>query len=287
AHPLAVIDAEAQTGSGRNRFTLQTAQIAYPHIMTQQVMREAQLLAVQADIVIVKRKIGYVAGSGDDEAGILRQCGYDVELMSDDSLRTGSLSAFGAIVIGPRAYNVRSAVRATNNRLLEYVRAGGTLVVQYQTPGRVVENIGPYPFKISSERVTDETAEMFSAYAGGPLRTIPAGPLAVERPSLRATDSLGRDIYLKLMTSPNALTSKDFDAWVQERGLSFATGWDARYTAPFICSDPAEQPAQGSLIVARYGKGYYCYTGLSLFRQLPAGVSGAFRLLSNLIELSQ
>jgi LmbE family N-acetylglucosaminyl deacetylase len=237
------------------------ADISYPHIVPQFVMHDAQLTAIRADLRITKRRIGCIMGPGDEVPSALRLCGYDVIMVDDDSLQSGMLSAYDAIVIGARAYNIRPQLRRFNARLMEYVHDGGTIVVQYQTPGKDVESIGPYPFKISRDRVTDERAEM-------------------------VVSTQGKSLSSRLMSEPNKLTSDDFNNWVQERGLYFADHWDANYETPFACHDPNEAPTQGSVILATYGKGVYCYTGLAFFRQLPAGVPGAFRIFANLIELS-
>lgn len=236
------------------------AEISYPHIVPQYVMHTAQLMAMRADIRIVKSRIGYVMGSGDEVPAALRLCGYDVTLLEDDSLQSGMLAQYDAIVVGGRAYNVRERLRKSNARLMDFVRQGGTVVVQYQTPGKDVEDIGPYPFHISRDRVTDENAEM------------------------QITTS---NVVRELMTAPNRLTIGDLSGWVQERGLYFAEKWNSAYEAPFTCHDPNEAASSGSLIACAYGKGVYVYTGLSFFRQLPAGVTGAFRLFSNIIELTQ
>jgi hypothetical protein len=259
-------------------FTMHGIDLSYPHIIPQYVMHEAQLKAVCADIKVAKRKIGYIMGSGDEVPEALSQCGYDVTMIGDDTLQRGSLATYGAIVVGVRAYNVRPSLRQLNSRLLDYVRNGGTVVEEYQTPGKDVGSIGPYPFRISRDRVTDENAEIVAAYRDS------VG--SVDHAGSRSADNEHLDIYHKIMNVPNPITKDDFKGWVQERGLSFADTWDEHYAAPFLLSDPGETPKQGSLIVARYGKGYYCYTGLSFFRQLPAGVPGAFKLLGNLIELT-
>ena len=150
------------------------------------------------------------------------------------------------------------------------------MIVQYQTPGKTSEAIGPYPFKISADRVTDENAAMSAA--NGASGTPPAGKRVTEP---------NASMYDRIMNIPNALSAADFTGWVQERGLYFASEWDDHYAAPFMCSDPGESPKQGSLLIAQYGRGYYCYTGLSFFRELPAGVSGAFRLFGNVLELKR
>jgi hypothetical protein len=162
-------------------------------------------------------------------------------------------------VIGIRAFNTRPRLAQLNARLLDYTQRGGTLVVLYDvSQGLVTDAIGPYPFKISRDRVTDERAEM--------RRLAPDHPV---------------------LNWPNRITDADFDGWVQERGLYFAESWDPRYTAIFSANDPGEKPLEGSLLVAPYGQGWFVYTGLAFFRQLPDGVPGAYRLFANLLALGK
>ncbi|HOL72319.1 MAG TPA: PIG-L family deacetylase, partial [Bryobacteraceae bacterium] len=166
------------------------------------------------------------------------------------------LSRFDAIVTGIRAYNVRPDLRANQQRLLEYVRNGGTLVVQYVTPeGQTIRNIGPFPLQISRDRVSVEEA-----------------PVTFPNPES------------PLLRQPNRITAADFDGWVQERGLYFAAEWDPRYNTLFESHDPGEPPRPGGTLYARYGKGVYVFTAYSWFRQLPAGVPGAFRIFANLLS---
>ena len=200
--------------------------------------------------------VGYISGAGDEIPAALGQLGHKVTMLSDEELETGDLRRFDVIVAGARAYNTRERLRRSNARLLEYVFAGGRYVVQYST--RQQSNpfqIGPYPFKITGDRVSVENAPV--------TLTDPKHPL---------------------LSTPNAITAADFEGWVQERGLYFAGEWDAAYETPLECHDPGDEPRKGSLLFARYGKGYFVYTGFSFFRQLPAGVPGAYRLFVNLIS---
>ncbi|MEO6323357.1 MAG: hypothetical protein ABIT01_03540, partial [Thermoanaerobaculia bacterium] len=202
------------------------------------------------------REIGYVMGSGDDVPGILRQLGLNVTLLTDDALETADLSRFRTIVAGVRAYNTRPRLKQLQSRLLAYVNAGGTFVVQYSTSGELVtEQLGPYPFKISRDRVTVEDA-----------------PVTLLDPAH------------VLVTKPNTLGPADFADWVQERGLYFAEPFDPRYEAVLASHDPGETEKKGGLLFARVGKGAFVYTGYAFFRQLPAGVPGAIRLFANLIS---
>jgi LmbE family N-acetylglucosaminyl deacetylase len=248
-HVVAEVD-NGETGTG-------TAAIRYPHIPAQVLFPEATGHLLPADLARKKFFVGYIAGSGDDVPEALRQMGYDVRLLSDEDLLTSELSGFEAIVAGVRAYNTREVLQTARQRLMDYVSRGGTYVVQYVTSrGTVTDSIGPFAFSLSRDRVAEEDA--------------PVTLLAPGHPAL---------------TFPNRITPEDFSGWVQERGLYFADGWDSSYTPVISMNDRGEPARQGSLIVARYGSGYFCYTGLSFFRQLPAGVAGAYRLFANLVEL--
>jgi len=202
--------------------------------------------------------IGYIPGSGDSVAEDLAHVGLKVVELDEPTLRDGDLSRFAAIVVGIRAYNTRPAVRAANARLMEYVAAGGVVVAQYNTnsrPGPLEGTLGPYPLEIGRERVTDEKAKM--------------EPVDPKNP---------------LLKQPNAIGPADFEGWVQERGIYFGVKWDAKYQPLFKVADPGEEPLLGSVLVARHGKGRFVYTGLVFFRELPAGVPGAYRLLANLLS---
>lgn len=243
--------------TGGQEIRTSTTVIRHPHIPAQTLFPPATGKLVRTDLVRKKFFVGYIEGSGDEVPDALRQIGYDVRLLTDDDLIGADLAPFQAIVAGVRAYNTRPALAAAHRRLMDYVRGGGTYVVQYATNGRLeTADPGPRPFRISRERVADETA---------PVRL-----LAPEHPGL---------------SFPNAITGEDFLGWVQERGLYFAGEWDSAYVPLVSSNDPGEPPRDGGLLVARHGDGYYCYTGLSFFRQLPAGVPGAYRLFTNLVEL--
>ena len=201
--------------------------------------------------------VGYVMGAGDEIPSILRQLGVSVAEIETNELSTGDLSKYGTIVLGIRAYDTRRDVRENNKRLLDYVRNGGTLVVQYNADWEEF-NIGkwtPYPAEIGRDRVSVEQAPVQIVAPNDPL-----------------------------FTFPNRITSRDFDGWVQERGLYFMSTWSSEYQPLLASSDPGEKPLQGGLLRARYGKGTYIYTGYSFFRQLPMGVPGAIRLFVNLVS---
>jgi LmbE family N-acetylglucosaminyl deacetylase len=247
----------AEFDSNGKSFTRGFNEINYPHIPPQTLFPTAAAKLVRVDLQRHGSSIGYVMGSGDEVPEALRQVGYDVTLLSDEELEGGDLSRFDALITGVRAYNTRAVLRRQQKRLLEYVERGGTLVVQYNTPDRTLEGaqVGPYPFKLTQDRVTDETAAINV---------------------LAPTEAL--------MSAPNRITDEDFKGWVQERGLYFASDWDARYTPLFASHDPGEQDSKGSTLVARYGRGTYVFTSLAFFRQLPAGVPGAYRLFVNMIS---
>jgi LmbE family N-acetylglucosaminyl deacetylase len=247
----------AEFEQGGKTFTRGLFEIDYPHIPRQTLFPAAEAKLVRVDLERRGNHIGYVMGSGDEVPEALRQVGYDVTLLSDEDLEAIDLSRFDAIITGVRAYNTRAALRRQQKRLLEYVERGGTLVVQYNTPDRTLEGaqLGPYPFKLTQDRVTDEEAVV--------NLLAPADPL---------------------LNAPNKIVPTDFQTWVQERGLYFASDWDARYTPLFASHDPGEQDLKGSTLVARYGKGTYVFTSLAFFRQLPAGVPGAYRLFVNMIS---
>ncbi|HVS15649.1 MAG TPA: PIG-L family deacetylase [Thermoanaerobaculia bacterium] len=235
--------------------------IDYAHIPMQTLQQPAEIRLVRFELERRGERVGYVMGAGDEIPDALRQIGYSVELLSDDDLAAADLSAYDAIVVGIRAYNSRPAVVRHNGRLLAYVEDGGTLVVQYNTVsfrGEGPELVGPYPFELSRGRVSVEGA--------------PVTLLLPDHPVLRV---------------PNRIGAADFEGWVQERGLYFAGTWDQRYAAPLASHDPGEEDLAGGLLVAPYGEGVYVYTGLSFFRELPAGVPGAYRLFVNLISAGQ
>ncbi|MGA2904347.1 MAG: PIG-L family deacetylase [Candidatus Korobacteraceae bacterium] len=216
----------------------------------------------RASVVEVKvpqdLKIGYIMGAGDDIPDVLRELGLDVTLLTADDVAHGDLGRFGTIVMGIRAYDTREDVTKNNQRLLDYVSNGGTLLVQYNTSPSDF-NAGhytPYPAQLSRERVTVEQA-----------------PITILDPQSA------------VFHYPNQITDRDFDGWVQERGLYFMDQWDQHFTPLLAANDPGEQPQKGGLLLAQYGKGYYIYTGYAFFRQLPFGVPGAIRIYVNLLSV--
>ena len=206
------------------------------------------------------RRLGYVLGASDRVAEVLESLGFPITLLSAEDLRLGDLAQFDTIVVGGRAYEVDEALRTANPKLLDYVQQGGTLIVQYQQYQFVRGQFAPFALEISRPhgRVTDETA-------GVEL-------LEPEHP---------------LFKWPNAIVEEDWDGWVQERGLYFPGSWDERYRPLLGMGDAGRDEERGALLVAEYGEGTYVYTGLSFFRQLPAGVPGAIRLFANLLAAGQ
>ena len=247
--------AEVQLESGK-KLSLGLTNIDYPHIPAQRVFGDAGAKLVRADIKHRGNRVGYVMGSGDDVPNILRQVGYEVTLITDADLDRGDFSMYDAVVTGIRAYNTRKRLRLAHQKLMQYVENGGTVVVQYNTTDDLaVAAPGPYPFKISRERVTVEEA--------------PVKFLAPDHP---------------LLTTPNKITADDFNGWVQERGLYFASEWDPKYTTILATNDPGETEKPGGELFARHGKGAFVYTSYAWWRQLPAGVAGAIKAFVNLVS---
>ena len=229
--------------------------IAYEHIPLQTLFPLAEARLERIDLKTGGKQIGYLAGAGDLIPESLEQIGYHVTSLSETQLLNGSLSEYDAIITGVRAYNMNERLSQIQPKLMEYVKNGGTLLVQYNVNSPLlIQNIGPYPFKVSRDRVTDETAKVSF--------------LAKDHP---------------VLNYPNKITEKDFDGWIQERGLYFTTDSDPKYSRVLGMNDPGETTKDGSLLVADYGKGRFVYTSLAFFRELPAGIPGAYRLFVNLI----
>ncbi len=231
--------------------------IEYDHIPTQTVLRPATVKAVKLDLKKSGDKVGYVMGAGDKIPEYLEQIGYEVTVLEESDLNLENLMQYDAVIMGIRAYNTNRRLAFYQDALLEYVKNGGTMIVQYNTNrGLSMENLAPYPLTLSRDRVSVEEA--------------PVKILAPEHP---------------IVNTPNEITAQDFEGWVQERGLYFPNEWDEKYTAILSSHDPGEPARDGGLLVAPYGKGWYIYTGYSWFRELPAGVPGAYRLFANLISI--
>lgn len=241
--------------------------IFYPGIparrMASPARSEIRIFNLKAPL---NRSAGYIPGAGDEIPAAMQELGVRVQELDAEDLASGDLKGFPVIVTGIRAFNVNEALRRHHRRLLEYVRQGGTLIVQYVRPEAESDGQGgspfpfaPYPMRLSaSERITVEDS---------PVRIL--------------------DPKHPLFTRPNKITEADFQNWVQERGLYFMHSWDGRYQALLSGNDPGEEPKNGGMLCARYGKGYFVYTGYAWFRQLPAGIPGAFRIFANLISLGR
>jgi hypothetical protein len=260
-HSRAELKATASVGGHDFDVTVDT--IDYPHIPPQTLFAAASSPAVRTDVKTLAHSVGYVMGAGDDVPEALRQIGISTTLLTADDLARSDLSRFDALVTGVRAWNTRPDLRANIQRLYDYANAGGTVVVQYNVleggffggDPKLLERVGPYPIEIGRDRVTVEDA-----------------PVEFPNPGL---------IVLK---APNEITERDFDGWVQERGLYFAAKWDKRYEPVLECHDPGEKPLEGGTLFARVGKGAYIFTAYSWFRELPAGVPGAYRIFANFVS---
>jgi hypothetical protein len=222
---------------------------------------------VRFEVKTLAKKVGYVMGAGDDVPDAIRQLGAEVTLLTEQDLTTGNLAQYDAIVTGVRAYNTRPDLRANAQRIFDdYVAKGGTFIVQYNVmeggffggDPTLLNKVGPYPMTISRDRVTDELAKV-----------------SFPKPDHR------------LLQYPNRITERDFEGWVQERGLYFASKWDEKYEPLFRANDPGEKPMEGGTLYAKYGQGHYVFTAYSWFRQLPAGVPGAYRIFANFLSVGK
>jgi hypothetical protein len=250
------IRAVARVDGDPGRYERGLRRIEHDHIPPQTLLPPTELRAVRIDVVRRRHRIGYIPGAGDEVPVALRQLGYEVVTLDPKTLTMDHLRGIDSIVTGVRAWNVEPSLVLSHALLMDWVARGGTLVAQYNTNSRIgpaPPDLGPFPFVISHDRTTDENAVV-----------------------TRLKDPI--------LSSPNQILASDFDGWVQERGLYYANSWDPRYRAPLSMSDPGEKPTAGGLLVGKHGKGVFIYTGLALFRQLPAGVPGAYRLLVNLVE---
>jgi hypothetical protein len=242
----------ASYGSGR-------VEINYDHVPPILLQPPARLTAVAIDLATRGKNVGYIPGAGDSVADAIEQMGYTVTELNPSDLTPEKLHDLDAVVVGIRAFNVRKDLAAAAPALFAYAEAGGNVIVQYNRPdGLQGVQLAPYELRISGDRVTDENAKITF--------------LAPDHPVLNV---------------PNKITDADFAGWVQERGIYYPNRWADQFTPILAASDPGEQPLKGGLLVARHGKGYFVYTSLVFFRQLPAGVPGAYRLFANLISLGK
>ncbi|MRX41182.1 LmbE family protein [Flavobacterium sp. LC2016-23] len=233
--------------------------IDYSHITKQMVLKSAESKCLRIDLKTSGNTIGYIMGAGDEVPESLAQMGYKVTILKPEEITPEKLDSFNAVITGVRAYNTVNALANKQKILFDFVKSGKNMIVQYNTYGKTVtDQIAPYPLKISNDRVTEENAKITFLAPNHPVLNI-----------------------------PNKISTKDFEGWTQEQGLYYPDQYDAAFTPILSSHDKGESPKNGALLVAPYGKGYYIYTGLSFFRELPEGVAGAYRLLSNIISLKQ
>ncbi|WP_373522635.1 PIG-L family deacetylase [Aquiflexum sp.] len=245
-----------QTNDGQ-KFNQDTKRIIYRHIPNLTYFTSTTFGLVKMDLKLSNQRIGYIPGAGDDVPEVLRNLGYQVSILENGELKKERLQSFETIIIGIRAFNVNQALADNMDQLMAYVKEGGNMIVQYNTSSPLLtRELGPYPFSISRDRVAVENSPVVA------------------------------DFTHPILSKPNKISQSDFEGWVQERGLYFTSDYDRNYATPLTLQDPGENANKGSLIFAKYGKGTYTYSGISWFRQLPAGVPGAVKLFVNLIEQS-
>lgn len=240
-------------------YSKQLVEINYPHIPFQTILMPSEATLVKLNIEKKGQLIGYIQGAGDEIPVSLRQIGYTVVELKEDDISFEKLKHFDAVILGIRAYNTNDRARFYQKELHKYAQNGGTLIVQYNTSFRLkVDEVAPYPIKLSHDRVTEEDSEV--------VFLNPAH---------------------EVLNFPNKITQSDFKGWTQERGLYFPSEWDTQFETVLSMNDTNESPKNSSLLIAKYGKGYFIYTGLSFFRELPAGVPGAYKLFANMISIGK
>ena len=260
-------EVQAVVKSGEEIYSQTMNTIAYPHIQTHRFYTDARAKVEVMDLKVAPVKVGYIMGSGDDVPEAIRQMNLPVDLLSENDLANGDLSKYDTIVVGIRAYNIRQDLISNNQKVLDYVKNGGTLIVQYQRPDYVSQNLQPFP---ASQTDTQRTT------AGTTARVVDENAKVT---ILQPTHSA--------FNFPNKITDADFSGWVQERNLYNFTTFDQKYVPLLESHDAGELENSGGLVVAEIGKGKYVYTSYSFFRQLPAGVPGAYRLFANLLSLNK
>jgi LmbE family N-acetylglucosaminyl deacetylase len=263
-HPSALAaqpyDIKAVAQSGNSEYAQGVQTVGYPGLRPYFLYRPADYQARGVDVKVAPGlNVGYVTGTGDDVPAALDQLGLHPHLLSATDLASADLTRYDAIVLGIRAYSNRPDLAANNPRLLDYVKQGGVVIVQYQSP-EYDHDYGPYPYKLggNAEKVVDETDPVTFAN--------PAHPL---------------------FQWPNKITPADFNGWVEERGHGFMQSWDEHYAALTTTADPGQDPQRGGLLYAPYGKGVYIYVAFALYRQFPEAVPGAYRILANLVSLGK
>jgi hypothetical protein len=234
--------------------------IGYSGLRPYNLYRPSTYHTAGVDVKVAPRlEIGYIVGAGDDVPQSLENLGVKVHFLTSEDLASANLSKFDAIIMGVRAYAVREDLIIHNDRILDYVKNGGVVIVQYNTP-EYDHNYGPYPYKMGSnpEEVTDENSQVEILAPSNPV-----------------------------FTWPNKITSKDFDSWVEERGSKFLVSWDSQYLPMLETHDPGQAPQKGGLVYAQYGKGIYIYNAYAFYRQMPDGVPGAYRIFANMVSLGK
>jgi hypothetical protein len=231
--------------------------INYDHITKQQVLKTAEVKCIRVDLKTNQEKIAYIMGAGDEIPQSLTQMGYKVTIIKPEEITPEKLESFDVVMTGIRAYNTVKTLAYKQDILFDFVKSGKTMIVQYNTNGELVTpKIAPYPLKLSNDRVTEENAAVRFLAPNHPI-----------------------------LNYPNTITQNDFKGWTQEQGLYYPKEFDKAFTPILSANDKGESPKDGALLIAPYGKGNYIYTGLSFFRELPEGVPGAYKLLSNLISI--
>ncbi|WP_264549939.1 PIG-L family deacetylase [Flavobacterium sp. N2820] len=249
------LSAKAQIGN--QTFNNKLITIQYPHIPKQTILVPSESKLVKLDIEIKGKNIGYIMGAGDEVNKNLEHLGFKVSTINPNEISTEKLQQYDAVILGIRAFNVVEELKYKNKILFQYVENGGNLIVQYNTTNNLItKEIAPYNLELSRDRVTDENAKV-----------------TFVTPTH------------KVLNQPNKITEKDFTGWVQEQGLYYPNKWSSEFIPILASNDEGESSKTGGLVIAKFGKGNYIYTGLSFFRELPEGVSGAYRLLANIIAL--
>ena len=249
----------AQISTSNGTLDKELVTIQYPHIPKQTILVASESKVVKLDIATKGKNIGYIMGAGDEVNKNLENLGFQVTNLNPNEITTENLKSYDAVILGIRAFNVVDELKFKNKILFDYVANGGNVIVQYNTTNNLItKEIAPYNVKLSRDRVTDENAKV----------------------TFLAPNH-------KVLNQPNKISEKDFTGWVQEQGLYYPNEWSSEFIPILASNDEGETPKKGGLLIAKHGKGNYIYTGLSFFRELPEGVSGAYRLLANLIALDK
>ncbi|MDN3643402.1 PIG-L family deacetylase [Lutimonas halocynthiae] len=243
-----------------NDYDKSMVEINYDHIPKQSVLLPSESKVVRLNLDKKGESIAYIKGAGDEVPKYLKQIGYEVTEIAPENISVNNLLAYDAVILGIRAYNTVPELKMKQAAILEYVKQGGNVIVQYNTSHSLVveDNLAPYELELSRDRITDENAKV----------------------------TFVNEAH-EVLNYPNKITSEDFDGWVQERGLYFPDKWGKEFSPVISFKENGDKPMEGSLLVAKYGKGHYIYTGLSFFRELPAGVPGAYKLLTNMISIGK